>query len=183
MNHYDGAYKGVAKENLDILIKLGAGIIEISEEGKIPLLGEILDKTDILADAVFGVGLNKEVSGFFKKIIETVNEKGDYDVICIDVPSGLNADTGEFMGACVKNNIKKVFTFGGLKTGFYINDGEKLLLSEKTVLIDINQPAQLLKKYRPGIEIITREEISGCFIDRKKTGTKFDYGHLLVITG
>ena len=178
-----GSYKGVAKENLDILINLGAGIIEISEESKIPLLGEILYKTDILADAIFGVGLNRELGGFFKKIIETVNEKGDYDLICIDVPSGLNADTGEFMGACVKNNIKKVFTFGGLKTGFYINDGEKLLLSEKTVLIDINQPAQLLKKHRPGIEIITREEISGCFIDRKKTGTKFDYGHLLVIAG
>ena len=201
-----GSYKGVAKENLDILIKLGAGIIEISEEGKIPLLGEILDKTDILADAIFGVGLNRELGGFFKKIIETVNEKSDYgkhherlkkfeskyqdgenkkgfDIICIDVPSGLNADTGEFMGACVKNNIKKVFTFGGLKTGFYINDGEKLLLSEKTVLIDINQPAQLLKKHRPGIEIITREEIGGCFKDRKKTGTKLDYGHLLVIAG
>ena len=203
-----GSYKGIVKENLGILINLGADVAEISEEDKIPVLGGILDKTDILADAVFGVGLNREVSGFFKKIIEIINEKSDYgkhherlkkfeskyqlenyqnkkgfDIICIDVPSGLNADTGEFMGACVKNNIKKVFTFGGLKTGFYINDGEKLLLSEKTVLIDINQPAQLLKKHRPGIEIITREEIGGCFKDRKKTGTKLDYGHLLVIAG
>ena len=210
------SYRGTAKENLDILIKLGAGIIEISKGDKIPLLEEILAEADILVDAVFGVGLNRELNGFFKKVIETINEKSDYgrnrerlkkfeskyqrenydgdgykdgetakgfDIICIDVPSGLNADTGEFMGAGIKNNIKKVFTFGGLKTGFYINEGEKLLLSEKTVLIDINQPAQLLKKYCSGINIITGEEIGKCLKDRKKTGTKFDYGHLLVIAG
>ncbi len=189
-----GSYKKIAKDNLDILIKLGSCIVEIPAESKIPLLKEILDKTDILVDAILGVGLNRELDGFLKAVIETVNEKNEkdeksksegngFDVICIDVPSGLNADTGEFMGAGIKNNVKKVFTFGGLKTGFYINDGEKLLLSEKTVLIDINQPAQLLKKHSPGIEIITEEEIAGCFTDRKKTATKFDYGHLLVIGG
>jgi len=182
-----GSYKGIAKKNLDILINLGAEVTEISKEDKIPDLCVILDRTDILADAVFGVGLNREINGFFKKIIEIINDKNkelkNFDIICIDVPSGLNADTGEFMGAGIVNNIKKVFTFGGLKTGFYINAGEKLLLGEKTVLIDINQPARLLKKHRTGIEIITPEEISKCFRDREKTGVKFDYGHLLVIAG
>ena len=181
------SYKGIAKKNLDILVNLGAEVTEISKEDKITVLGGILDKTDILADAVFGVGLNREIDGFFKKVIEIINEKSDCtkhrDIICIDIPSGLNADTGEFMGAGIRNNIKKILTFGGLKTGFYINDGEKLLLGEKTALIDINQPAQLLKKHSAGIEIILPEEIAGCFKDRKKTGTKFDYGHLLVIAG
>ena len=177
------SYKGVSKENLDILINLGSNIEQISEENKINLLNKILDKTDILVDAIFGVGLNREISGFFKKVIEVLNEKDGFDIICIDVPSGLNADTGEFMGIGIKNNIKKIFTLGGLKVGFYINYGEKLLLNEKTVLIDINQPAQLLKKHRTNIELITLEEIVECFKDRKKTGTKFDYGHLLVVAG
>ena len=177
------SYKGAAKENLDILINLGSDIVEISEESQIQLLSSMLDETDILVDAIFGIGLNRELGGFLKNVIETVNEKTEKNVICIDVPSGLNADTGEFMGAGIKNSIKKIFTFGGLKTGFYINDGEKLLLGEKTVLIDINQPAQLLKKHRSGISIITQEEIEKCFKDRKKTGTKFGYGHLLVVAG
>jgi NAD(P)H-hydrate epimerase len=206
------SYTGIAGENLDILMKLGSVITEITAECEIGALNEILDKTDILADAIFGSGLNRDAEGFFKAVIETVNEKSygccgngrrrnyinhpdgkyyhkagagadGFDIICIDVPSGMNADTGEFMGAGIKNNIKKIFTFGGLKTGFYLNEGEKLLLGEKAVVIDINHPAKLLRTHCPEIEIITEEEISPCFEDRKKTGTKFDYGHLLVIAG
>ncbi|MGC8554746.1 MAG: NAD(P)H-hydrate dehydratase [Candidatus Acidulodesulfobacterium sp.] len=178
------SYKGIAGINLDILVKLGAVITEIPSEDKIPDLENILEKADVVADAIFGVGLNRELTGFFKKVIEIINEKSfGYDIICIDVPSGLNADTGEIMNAAITENIKKIFTFGGLKAGFYINYGEKLLLNEKTVLIDINQPRQLLKKYGSGIEIITEKEISRCFKERKKTSTKFDYGHLLIVAG
>ena len=191
------SYNGIARENLDILAKLGAVITEIPSEDKIPDLENILEKADVVIDAIFGVGLNRELTGFFKKVIDVINEKSysggnrkysknfesGYDIICIDLPSGLNADTGEIMNAAITENIKKIFTFGGLKTGFYLNDGEKMLLNEKTVLIDINQPSQLLKKYASGIEIITEKEIFRCFKERKKTATKFDYGHLLVIAG
>ncbi|MHB8232005.1 MAG: NAD(P)H-hydrate dehydratase [bacterium] len=181
-----GSYKGPAKENFGILINLGADIVEIDEESKLPVLNEILDKTDILGDAIFGIGLDREIGGFFKTVIEAINEKGGrcgFDVICIDVPSGMNADTGEFMGAGVKNNIKKIFTFGGSKTGFYLNDGEKLSLNEKIILIDINQPKKLLQKFSPGISVITEKEIVKCLADREKAKTKFDYGHLLVVAG
>jgi NAD(P)H-hydrate epimerase len=191
------SYKGIAGINLDILVKLGAVITEIPSEDKITDLENILEKADVVVDAIFGVGLNRELTGFFKKVIEIINEKSysggnreclkkfesGYDIICIDVPSGLNADTGEIMNAAITENIKKIFTLGGLKVGFYINYGEKLLLNEKTVLIDINQPRQLLKKYGQGIEIITEKEISRCFKERKQTATKFDYGHLLVAAG
>lgn len=183
------SYKGQAKENLDILINLGSDIVEIDGEDKLTVLNEILDKTDILVDAIFGIGLNKEVGGFFKSVIETINdkskksEKTGFDVLCIDVPSGLNADTGEFMGAGIKNNIKKIFTFGGSKIGFYLNDGEKLSLNEKTEIIDINQPKKLLQKFNSGVSVITEKEIVKYFADREKTGTKFDYGHLLVVAG
>ncbi|MHB1703171.1 MAG: NAD(P)H-hydrate dehydratase [bacterium] len=191
------SYKGIAAKNLDILIKLGASIIEVPSEDKISDLENMLEKSNVVVDAIFGVGLNRGLTGFFKKVIEVINEKNNcggnpeclkkiesgYDIICIDVPSGLNADTGEIMDAAITKNIKQIFTFGGLKTGFYINDGEKMLLNEKTVLIDINQPRQLLKKYASGVEIITEKEISRCFKERKKTATKFDYGHLLVVAG
>lgn len=189
---YD-SYSGTAKENLGILNNLGSDIIEIAAEDKLPVLNEILDKTDILADAIFGIGLKRELSGFYKTVIETINQKCEnsgtfkkksgFDVICVDTPSGFNADTGEFMGAGIKNNIRKIFTFGGLKIGFYLNDGEKLSLSEKIILIDINQPKKLLQEFSPGIDLLTEKEIAGYFSGREKTGTKFDYGHLLVIAG
>ncbi len=179
-------YKGIARANLDILINLGAEIVEISESGRLPELSDILEDTEIVVDAIFGVGLNREINGFFKEIIDLINKKsetGRLDIICIDVPSGLNSDTGEFMGAAIKNNIKKVFTFGGLKVGFYINEGEKLLLDEKIILIDINQPKTLLEEHCSKIEILSEEDILSYLPERKPTATKFDYGHLLVIAG
>lgn len=194
------SYKGASEDNLNILIKLiektdkvetneknsKFKIIKITGENDIPVLEQILDETDILADAIFGVGLNRDISGFFKTVIDKINDKSairKFDILCIDVPSGLNADTGQYMGAGIKNNIKKIFTLGGLKVGFFIGEAEKLLLNEKTVLIDINQPLWLLKKYASKIKLINEKEIAGFFGRRKETGTKFDYGHLLVIAG
>ncbi|MFW0883498.1 NAD(P)H-hydrate dehydratase [Candidatus Acidulodesulfobacterium sp. H_13] len=179
-------YKGAAEENLNILLNLNSDVIEISEIKQLPILSEILDGTDILSDAIFGVGINREVTGFLKAVIEIVDTKSreiGFEILCIDVPSGLNADTGDFMGSGIKSNIKRIFTLGGLKAGFYVNESEKLLLSEKLTLIDINQPKKLLDNYYSGIEVIDEEEAIGCFTERKETGTKFDYGHLLSIAG
>lgn len=180
------SYKGIAGDNLDILINLGAEVIEISGKGQLSILSDIFEHAGIVVDAIFGVGLNREINGFFKEIIELINKKsetGGLDIICIDVPSGLNSDSGEFMGAAIKNKIKRVFTFGGLKVGFYINEGEKLLLDEKIILVDINQPKRLLEEYYSKIEILSKEDILSYLPERKPTATKFDYGHLLVIAG
>ncbi len=187
-----GSYAGTAKQNLDILINLGAEIVEVSQESGLSFFLEILDTTNILIDAIFGTGLSREIEGFLKTVVGAVNEKGgknglnenkEFDIICVDAPSGLNCDTGAFLGAGIKNGIKKIFTFGGLKVGFFVNEGEKLLLGEKATVIDINHPKKLLKKYSAGINLITEAAISKCFSGRKKTGTKFDYGHLLVVAG
>jgi NAD(P)H-hydrate epimerase len=176
-------YKGIALSNLKILTKLKSAIIEISKEEDINLLSKILSKTTILIDAVFGIGLNKEISGLYKKVIDLINNKDNYNVICIDVPSGLNSDNGLFMGTGIKKNIKAVFTYGGLKPGFYLNDGEKLNLYNKIVLIDINHPKSLLEKYHSSIELLTEEAGARFLPLRKLSYTKFDYGHLLIIAG
>ncbi len=179
-------YKGAAGENLNILLNLNSNVIEISKKKQLPVLSEILDGTDILSDAIFGVGINREITGFLKTVIEIVEAKSreiGFEILCIDVPSGLNADTGGFMGSGIKSNIKRIFTLGGLKAGFYINESERLLLSKKLTLIDINQPKKLLDNYCSGIEVIDEEETIGYFTGRKETGTKFDYGHLLSIAG
>ncbi|MHB1680548.1 MAG: NAD(P)H-hydrate dehydratase [bacterium] len=176
-------YAGISKLNLEILIKLNAEIIPVIKEDDISILSNLLDKTDILADAVFGIGINREITGFYKNVIETVESKSNYDVLCIDNPSGFNADSGFYMGTGIKNNIKKIFTFGGLKVGFYLNEGDKLNLHDKTILIDINQPRHLLEKYYSNIEILDEKKIAAFLPERMPFNTKFDYGHVLVIAG
>ncbi len=176
------SYQGVALQNLNILIKLGVNLIEITKEN-VKYLSEILCRTDVLVDAIFGTGLDREVTGFPKEIIGLINENDCYDVLCVDVPSGLNSANGMFMGCGIKNNLKMVYTFGGLKTGFFLNDGERLGLAQKTKVIDVNYPKALLEKFNSGVELIDEEDIRGIVSMRNPLGTKFSYGHLLVIAG
>lgn len=98
--------------NLDILKKIGVRIAEISEPVEV--------EGDIIIDAIFGIGLKGEVKEPARSIIKELNKK-DLPVIAIDVPSGLDADTGEVLGVAIK--AKKTVTMQFPKKGFYLNKG------------------------------------------------------------
>lgn len=77
-------------------------------------------KFDIIVDCIFGTGLNREVDGKYKTAIDNINSSGAYVVSC-DIPSGLNADTGKPMGACIKANL--TVAIQEYKLGHFLNDG------------------------------------------------------------
>ena len=95
-------------KNAEICKKLGIKITPFSE---------MEDKnTELLVDAVFGTGLSREVSGEAAEMISYINNKEGFK-LSVDIPSGVNADTGEVMGVAV--NADKTVTFGFLKQGLY----------------------------------------------------------------
>ena len=63
----------------------------------------------MIIDGIFGSGLKKNISGKLKKIIEKINSIQPY-CISIDVPSGINGDTGEIQGVAIKSNETITFT-------------------------------------------------------------------------
>ena len=71
-------------------------------------------------DAIFGVGLKGRIEGVFRDLIESINSSGAY-IISVDIPSGLDADTGEALGACVKAD--KTVTFVARKRGMVKDKG------------------------------------------------------------
>lgn len=75
---------------------------------------------DFAIDGLFGTGLNKEVRDAYKDAILRLNDM-DLFTYAMDIPSGLDADTGEIHGVAVLADI--TCTFGGLKHGFYTPDG------------------------------------------------------------
>lgn len=81
-----------------------------------------LQPGDLVIDGLFGIGLNRDVTGAARDWIEAINTK-KIPVLAIDVPSGLNADTGQIMGIAVKANT--TISFFGAKTGFYKDAGSK----------------------------------------------------------
>lgn len=79
-----------------------------------------LSTCDVMIDALFGVGLCREVTGDFYNAIARMNQCRA-DVISCDIPSGVNADTGEIMGIAVKAHT--TVTFSCPKPGLYLGEG------------------------------------------------------------
>lgn len=75
---------------------------------------------DIVIDAVFGVGLSRNVEGIYKEAICKINELNAY-VCAVDIPSGIYADSGKVLGCAVKADL--TVTYGFYKLGQFLYPG------------------------------------------------------------
>jgi hydroxyethylthiazole kinase-like uncharacterized protein yjeF len=103
--------KGITQKNFKILKKIG---IYIKKKPNQKEIQKALKENDVIIDAMLGTGLSGEVKGIYKKTIELVNKSGK-KVVSVDIPSGINGDTGKIMGIAVKSDI--TVTFGLPKIG------------------------------------------------------------------
>jgi NAD(P)H-hydrate epimerase len=97
----------------------------------------------VLVDALFGTGLSREVKGRERGLIEEMNalDRRWFPVVSVDIPSGLDADTGRPLGAAVEASV--TVTMGLPKAGFRA-PGAKRYVGE-LVVAEIGFPAELLK--------------------------------------
>ena len=92
------------KENLSIIKNIGINYRHIkNSELDIEILKNQIERSDSVVDAIFGIGLTREVTGIFSQTIDTINQFSKY-TISLDIPSGLEADNGSVLGNCVKAN-------------------------------------------------------------------------------
>jgi len=90
--------------NYNILKNMGLELIHIDSQESIETLNSSLKSTDMTIDALFGTGLSRNVEGLHKDVILSINENSNY-ILSIDIPSGMNSDTGEILGVAVKADI------------------------------------------------------------------------------
>jgi NAD(P)H-hydrate epimerase len=102
---------GITKENYEIASRIG---IEILKTPSIKEIGNIIKESDVIVDGILGTGLSGKVKGIYKEVIQLLNNSTKR-VVSIDIPSGINGDTGEIMGVAVKSNW--TVTFGLPKIG------------------------------------------------------------------
>ncbi len=121
--------------NLEIARRLGVPLFE--GEG---YLGPATAEGTIV-DAIFGSGLSRPVAVPEKDWIEAINRSG-LPVLSIDIPSGLDADSGDILGAAVR--ARHTFTFVAPKRGFYRARGPEC--TGMVHRIGISIPRQLLEK-------------------------------------
>ncbi|MDD3999948.1 MAG: NAD(P)H-hydrate dehydratase [Bacilli bacterium] len=140
-------------------------------EDNFSLIQKLTLKSDFLIDAIFGTGLNQEIDGLPKKLIESLPASAY--IFSIDIPSGINGDNGLIYGTSVKANFTAIIQ--NYKVGNLINDA--LDYHGEKSLVDIGLFLEDFSKYYLDAPFIEP------FLKRKHNTHKYDYGNILIIGG
>lgn len=137
-----------------------------------------------IVDALFGTGLTREIDGPVAAIIEQVNDDPwavSIPRVAVDIPSGLHADTGMVLGACIRAD--HTATYGCAKAGLLLEHGRELC--GRLHVLDIGIPPVALSTLAIQQEAITEPDIRRTLttIRRKNSSHKGSHGHLLVLAG
>lgn len=134
----------------------------------------------LLVDAIFGVGLNKELSTELKNVINKINSNKKYfKVIAVDIPTGLDSNTGNDFGAIIKADYTLACEYP--KLGCFLNQGP--YFSGKISKVKIGFPKNLINKVVTSYRLIQRKEAQKIFPRKSFAGNKTKYGHLLIVAG
>lgn len=130
-----------ARTNYRILIAMNAEVNKIQTDNDWKQIKEKAVDTDLTIDALLGIGLNGEIRGLYKSVIEFLNQAPN-PILSVDIPSGLNADSGKPCGVAIK--AKKTVTLGLAKTGLVTGQGVNY--AGEVVVADIGIPRKLLRE-------------------------------------
>jgi NAD(P)H-hydrate epimerase len=129
------AIGGDAKVNLDAFIHLGGQVEELLDEVAWQALKPTFKTHKLLVDGLLGTGLNSDVRGLYAEIIAAINQFSG-PVLALDIPSGLNADSGLPLGNAVKATATATFAFA--KLGLFVYPGCEY--AGRVEIVDIGIP-------------------------------------------
>lgn len=133
---------------------------------------------DIIVDAIFGIGLTRDIEGEYEEIIQLIN-KSEKTVIAVDMPSGIDATDGKVKGVAAKADY--TVTFGYKKLGLSLNPGRSYC-GEIVVAKDVGfyGAEEILKECS---YTFNEYAVKDLLPERKEDSNKGDYGRILVIAG
>ncbi len=173
--------KGDAAANLNLLAPLGVPVIELPDAKTFEDHKDQLVQQDIWIDAILGTGLNSNVRGYFKTVIEFINHQGK-PVFAVDIPSGLNSDTGRPCGVALQATATATFAYA--KTGHLLYPGATY--SGALGVVDIGIPPHIAEAVAPKqglVRLLTPERLQDALPPRPPDAHKGGSGHLLVVAG
>jgi hydroxyethylthiazole kinase-like uncharacterized protein yjeF len=137
-----------------------------------------LAEAELLVDAILGTGLEREVSGIWREAVEAMNAH-PADILALDIPSGLHADTGAILGAAIQ--AAATITFIGLKQGLFTGQGPACC--GEVSFTDLGAPPDIYPAIHPACWRYAGEDLPALLPKRWRTAHKGHFGHVLVIGG
>lgn len=139
---------------------------------------DMLRDCDVLVDAVFGTGLERELDGEWRAAVDAINAAGR-PVLALDLPSGLHADSGRVLGEAVRANA--TLTFIALKAGLFTGAGRDC--SGEIFYDALGVPPAVFEGTPPVAHRITTAALHGALPRRARHAHKGDAGRVLVVGG
>lgn len=168
-------FSGDALINYEIAAGLDISVETVTDTEN---LKYIIRSADAVVDAIYGTGIHGTVYGIGSDVIEEINANARY-VLSVDIPSGINADSGEICGICIKAD--KTVTFAAYKIGMLMFPGADY--TGKIVTADISMPKYISEADKFTVNVTDTEFVKKHFPRRENNSHKGDYGKLLIIAG
>ncbi len=181
---------GDARANLDRWLASGGRVEELGEAQGPAALAARLRSAGVVVDAVFGTGLNAEIRGPAARVIEAIalarrpsremaGSGSSPVVLSVDLPSGLDGDTGEPWGTAVSADV--TVTLGGTKLGLLLPAARAHV--GRLVEVDIGLAPEALAAIEPLARAATLEMARALLPARPVSGHKGSHGHVVVVAG
>ena len=151
---------------------------ELTQDSDLATLRALLEGADIAVDAIFGTGLDKPVRGLHAEAIALLNASG-VPLFAVDIPSGLNADTGQAMGTAIEAAATAAFGFAKIGQALYPG----VRHCGQLAVVDIGLAAEAITDKAPRAALLEAVEVGRLVPVRRPDAHKGDAGHVLVIAG
>ena len=171
--------KGDALINLNILTKMGGRIYELGSSEHFSRAFSEWRECGLIVDAILGTGLQSEVRSPFREAIAEINLCKCFKV-SVDIPSGLDSDTGKIRGVCVRTDL--TLSYGFRKIGMALYPGR--LVCGEVQVVDICIPESIVLENPPDCRFVNSSDLSKYFNLRLDVEAhKGTFGHVLVVGG
>ena len=171
--------KGDSRANLDALRGVGGVVREIAADVQ-PLRNalSVLSGASVIVDALFGTGLDRHLAGVHVEVVTAMNEAAAPKA-SLDIPSGLDADTGLPLGAAVRAQL--TITFAHYKLGLLTPGGAHY--AGRLIVADIGVPASLASVVGASAQLLEARDVAALVGPRATDAHKNSAGHVAVLAG
>ncbi len=170
---------GDAAANHALFVALGGEVRRLRDRPPTARMANWLSHADVIVDALFGTGLTRPLEGALVELVEAANEARHALRVAVDIPSGVQADTGAVLGAAFEAHV--TMTYGLPKPGQLLHPGAGLTGELQTVAIGL--PRSVIEAVGASVRASSDAAAARRLPARPADAHKGTFGHVAVVGG